>query len=201
MNWREIIAYVVIGILLAIMGYLGYNNITKNKRITNQEIIIEGLRHPRITQIIRYDSIIWKDSIKYKPIPVKTIVHDTVWVTVNENWYKESFKLGDSVSFNWSAKTMGTLDSIGFSNLFIKRKTITNIQWEDTCIAKLPAYYPKSHLWIYGGATIRNFKEFPGIQAGLLWTFKDYIGIQAGPLYLFNQQQLYLNANVLIHIK
>lgn len=201
MNWREISAYVVIGILLAIMGYLGYNNITKNKRIINQEIIIEGLRHPRITQIIKVDSIIWKDSIKYKPYPVKTEIHDTVWIPKVFNWYGDTFKLGDSISLDWSASTTGTLDSIGFSNIFLKRKTITNIQWEDTCIAKLPEYYPKNHIGVDIDLMANNIKMFPNFDAMFWWSIKDRVKINLGGEYNMYHGEAYAKIGIGIFIK
>lgn len=202
MKAREILWLIIIGILIAVSGYFIYSDVSSKKQIITLNKKIVDLKAAKVTTTIRHDSIIYKDSTIYKPYPVRDTIIDSIPYPEKGTikWYNDVYKK-EGWRFRYKMKVRGVIDSLQFTDFVVPKEIITSTLWDDTCFSKPPEYKAKSHLWVFAGATARDFKEFPGLQGGLLWTIKDYVGVQVGPLYIFNQKQLYLNANFLIHIK
>lgn len=200
MNILKYILFVVIGILLAAVGYLGYENISSNKEIVSLNKKIIDLKAAKVTTIIRKDSIVYKDTTIYKPYPVRDTIIDSIpypvqgTITYYDNVYRR-----DRYSFRYKIKARGVLDELQFTDFVVPADTITNTLWDDTCYSKPPQYKPMNHWGLYGELIANNFKTFPGIGAGVQLSFKDRLTIGAGALY-FNSG-IYGNLRVGVLLK
>lgn len=202
MNAREIAWLVIIGILLAGVGFLGYKTLSGNSRIKTQEGIIYALKHPKTTITIRHDSIIIKEKVTYKPYPVKVIVVDSIPYPAQGtvSWYDSTYRKGGA-RFRWKAKVLGEIGEISFSDLVFPKDIVTIVTHVDTCIEKPPQHLPKNHLGVDFNLSLNNFKEMPNVETVLWWSIKDKIKFNGGVEYDFRHSQLLGKAGVGMFIK
>lgn len=202
MNAREIAWLVIIGILLAGVGFLGYKTISDSKRIKSQETIIYALQHPKVTVTVRHDSIVVKEVVKYRPYPVEVRVVDSIPYPVQGtvSWYDSSYRK-DGARFRWKAKVLGEIDEIAFSDLVFPKDIVTIVTHVDTCITKPPAHLPKNHIMIDFNLSGMNFKQMPNVEAVFGWSIKDKIKLNFGTEYSFYHSELYGKAGIGVFIR
>lgn len=83
----------------------------------------------------------------------------------------------------YTIRTRGSLESFWLNKLKFKQENTTiNHIVHDTVLVPVPLI--KNHWGAYAGLAANNFKEFPGLEAGLWWEFKNKWGIEAGALYV-----------------
>ena len=148
-----------------------------------------------------HDSIVISGGVVIKPVPVKVIVHDTIYVKLTERWYDSTYT-GNGWKFRWRSYTLGSIEDITFSDFVIPKEIITYTKTIDTCLPKPPVKVPLSHFWLYGSpkATIDPFKV-TGATAGFLYTRKNKWGLGAGVGYDWNIQSFVAEGTFLINIK
>lgn len=184
-NVIKYVLCVVIGILLAIVGYLSYTNLSYQKKEKMYLAKIDDLLHPLADTTIRHDSIVYKDSIVYRPYPVRTEKIDTVFLPPRGtvSYYDSTFKKND-IKFRWRAKVLGKIDKMYFSDFVVPKDIVEIVKWNDTCYMKPPEYKPKNHWGLYTELVVNNFKEFPGVGVGLQSSIKDKFTVAAGAMYM-----------------
>jgi hypothetical protein len=124
-----------------------------------------------------------QSTVITKPVPVKIIVHDTVWVQKQEAWYDSTYS-GEGWRFRWRAYCLGELQEIGFSDFVIPRQSIYITKTVDTCLLKLPEKIDRSHLWLYGSpSACLSPIGINSLTAGMVYTRKDKWGIGGGVGY------------------
>jgi len=181
---KQIATYVVIGILIALACFLGYKVISANSRINVLSDQVTAYKSAKADTVILYDTIHIPAEIRIKPIPVKTIIHDTIIKEISENWYDSTFNQ-KGIRFHWSAHILGNLNDLSFSD-FVFPKEIDRITLRtDTCFSKSPAYKAKLLHWgLYAEMVGRNFKDFPGIGIGGQIIVQDQLTVGIGGVYL-----------------
>ena len=135
-----------------------------------------------------HDTIHLPGGIRIKPIPVREIVYETIYVQKRESWYDSTYA-GSGWKFRWQAYTLGTLEEISFSDFVIPREIVTYTKTVDTCWLKPPIGITMSHLWLYvkPGMIISPFKV-SNTTLGLQYTRKDKWAVGIGGGYDWNIQ-------------
>jgi len=191
MSTREIIWLVAIGILIAAVSFLGVKSCTQSNRIKDQAAAIDSLEHPRVTTVVVHDSIVWKDSIVYRPYPVRVTVIDSIPYPAKGTvtWYDSTYRK-ERISFRYRMRVLGELSELKFSDFTWPVDSVIRTTHVDTCIEKPAAYKPKNHLGADFNLSGPNFKEMPNAQAVFFWSIKDRVKVNAGAQYDFRHQQL-----------
>lgn len=184
MKFREVVFLIVIGILLACVGYLTFKTVSGSKRI---KILTQQLTDFRTAPAIIdtvIDTIRLPGKVTIIPVPVTSIVHDTVITQIKENWYDSTYTK-NGIRFRWSGHTMGDLRELTFSDFVFPKVLITERKPFDTCYEKEPAYKAKFlHYGLYTEMVAANFTEFPSIGLGGQFIFKDKLTVSLGGIYL-----------------
>jgi len=154
---------------------------SRNKILRDQAALISAFKNTPVKIDTIHDTIHLSGQYIIKPIPVKTVIHDTVLIPYRECWYDSVFsKTG--IRFHWQAK--GDLQFISFSDFTWPREIITITRQVDTCITKP---IPKQTFFRFGpyvGMSLNSFRRFPGIEAGAQLVIKDQLTFSAGCLYI-----------------
>ncbi len=154
---------------------------SKNKIIRDQAALISTYKNAPVKIDIIHDTVHQLSQIVIKPIPVKTVIHDTIMIPYRECWYDSVFsQLG--LRFRWQAK--GDLQSITFSDFTWPKDIITITRQVDTCITKPIPKQPLFRIGPYVGMSFNTFRTFPGLEAGAQLVIKDQLTISAGGLYI-----------------
>jgi hypothetical protein len=155
---REIIAWILVGVLLFFGGLMTYETISRNSKLNtaiterhDSSMLYIALRHALDHMIVIHtqDSSLYDSVINHKPKPVYYAIHDTVHDSIPgkpkfcESVYSDNVKEG-RFSFSYDAFiTDCYLKNIRFRNFIYPSDTIKPpvLPPKDTCISK-----PKS-LW------------------------------------------------------
>jgi len=173
-----ILAFLLIG-AIALERVL--HDSSKNKILRNQAALISSFKNAPVHIDTIHDTIHHPGQFIIKPIPVKTVIHDTVLVPYRECWYDSIFSQ-TGIRFRWQAK--GDLQFISFSEFTWPREVITITRQVDTCITKPIPKQPIFRLGPYVGMSLNSFSKFPGLEAGAQLVIKDQLTISVGGLYL-----------------
>lgn len=148
-----------------------------------------------------HDTIHLPGGIVIRPIPIKVIIHDTVFVKLVESWYDSTY-IGLGWRFRWRAYTLGTIEDISFSDFVIPKEIITYTKTVDTCLMKNPEIRSKSHLWAYfkPGVVVSPFKVV-NATVGLQYTRKDKWGVGVSGGYDWDKGSFVAEGMFLINIK
>jgi len=176
-----------ISIILAILliGAIALERVlhdaSRNKIIRDQAALISAYKNDPVKIDTIHDTIHQPGQIVIKPIPFKTVIHDTILVPYRESWYDSTFSQ-PGIRFRWQAK--GDLQFITFSDFIIPREVITITRQVDTCITKPISKQLLFRIGPYVGMSLNSFSKFPGFEAGAQLVIKDQLTISAGGLYL-----------------
>lgn len=194
-----LLAVILILIGLGVYGYFKFQSQAKQLREVTAERDYCWKAPMKVDTI--HDSIVISGGVVIKPVPIKVIVHDTVFVSVRESWYDSTY-IGNGWRFRWKAFAIGSLDQISFSDFVIPKEIITYTKTVDTCLMKPPEFRSLSHLWMYfkPGVIISPFKV-TSATVGLQYTRKDKWGLGVGGGYDWNINSPIAEAVFLIHIK
>lgn len=174
---------ILIGILLAVVGYLTYTTVSSKGKVKSLTAEIEAYRRAKPDTVTTIDSIILPGGVVYKLVPKIVIIHDTVIRQISECWYDSTFR-SEGLRFRYQAHTLGTLSDLTFSDFVIPKIETTITKTLDTCFSKPPEYRAKFlHYGLYTELAAQNLKEFPGIGAGVQLIFKDQVTVSAGAMY------------------
>ncbi|MEI8007039.1 MAG: hypothetical protein WCI48_12600 [Bacteroidota bacterium] len=154
---------------------------SRNKIIRNQAALISSFKYAAVKIDTIHDTIRLPGQFIIKPIPVKTLIHDTILVPNRECWYDSIFSQ-TGIRFRWQAK--GDLQSITFSDFTWPKDIITITRQVDTCITRPIPKQPLFRIGPYVGISLNSFQTFPGLEAGAQLVIKDQLNISAGGLYL-----------------
>lgn len=192
--------YIVIGALVSALGSQVWmkikykrdarDNLAKYHNCINAPIIIDTIND---TIYIRGETII-------KPIPIKEIIRDTVWVKEKRSWYDSTYT-GDGLRFRWRAYTLGSLEELMFSDFVIPRQIIRERSVVDTCFDVPPMYRPKNHLGMDFNLSANRFNKLPNVDASVWFTFKDKWGVSAGGAYNTYHNEFYGKVGVKLFFK
>ena len=174
---------IILGFLLigAVVLERVLHDTSRNKIIRDQASLISSYKNAPVKIDTIHDTIRLSGQYIIKPIPVKTVIHDTVLIPYRECWYDSVFsKTG--IRFHWQAK--GDLQFISFSDSTWPREIITITRQVDTCITKTIPKQPIFRIGPYVGMSLNSFSKFPGLEAGAHLVIKDQLTISAGGLYL-----------------
>lgn len=183
MNIREIIAYIVIGILLFGAGFLGYKVVSGNRQLSAVTAQLSAVRNAPVKIDTVHDSIVLPGGVVIKPIPVRVVVHDTIIKQIRENWYDSTYATG-GIRFRYRARIMGELRELTFNDFVFPKEIITIRKPFDTCIEKPVPRQPFLRWGPYVGMTLNSFNKFPGMEIGAQVVIKDQVTISAGGLAL-----------------
>ncbi len=179
MVWvSAILAILLIG---AIVLERVLHDASRNKILRDQATLISSFKNAPVRIDTIYDTIRQSGHILVKPIPVKTVIHDTIQIPYRECWYDSVFSQ-PGLRFRWQAK--GDLQFITFSDFTWPKEVITITRQIDTCIAKPIPKQPRFRIGPYVGISLNSFQTFPGLEAGAQLIIKDQLTISAGGLYL-----------------
>ena len=154
---------------------------SRNKILRDQAALISSFKNAPVRIDTIHDTIREPGQFIIKPIPVKTVIHDTILVPYRECWYDSIFSQ-PGIRFRWQAK--GDLQSITFSDFTWPKDLITITRQVDTCITKPIPKQPLFRIGPYVGMSLNTFRTFPGLEAGAQLILKDQLTISAGCLYL-----------------
>ena len=154
---------------------------SKNKILRDQATLISAFKNAPLKIDTIHDTIRLSGQFIIKPIPVKTVIHDTILVPYRECWYDSVFSQ-TGIRFRWQAK--GDLQFISFSDFTWSKDVITITRQVDTCITKPIPKQPIFRIGPYVGMSLNSYSKFPGLEAGVQLVIKDQLTISAGGLYL-----------------
>ena len=189
MNYREIIAYVVIGGLLFFGIFKSCNNNTQKARIIKLTSLLDLCQHAPVKIETVHDCIMIPGKYHVILKPIHTIIHDTIIKDIAENWYDTVYR-GGGWRFRYRFNVLGLLRDVEFSDFVIPKEqiTITRTVLHDTCITR-PL---RKFMWgLYTDLTLRNFKEFPGIGLGVQGIVRERLTLGVGASSL--EKGIYLN--------
>ncbi len=146
------------------------------------------------------DTLLLTGKTIVKPVPKIVTIWDTVWIQKQETWYDTTYK-NDGLRFRWKAHTIGTLESVEFSDFVIPYRTIRERVTVDTCFDKKPLYTPKNHLGMDINLSGNRLDRMPNIDASVWWTIKDKWGVNVGGQYNTYHNELYLKAGIKLFFK
>jgi len=177
--WISIIlAFLLIG---AIVLERFLHDASRNKILRQKEALISAYKNAPVKTDTIHDTIHKPGQFIIKPIPVKTVIHDTILVPSRESWYDSVF-IQPGIRFRWQAK--GDLQFITFSEFTWPKDIITITRQVDTCITKPIPKQPLFRIGPYVGLSLNSFGTFPGFEAGAQLVIKDQLTVSAGGLYL-----------------
>ena len=177
--WISIIlAFLLIG---AVVLERVLHDASRNKIIRDQVALISSFKNAPVRKDTIHDTIREPGQFIIKPIPVKTIIHDTILVPHRESWYDSIFNQ-TGIRFRWQAR--GDLQSITFSDFTWPKDLITITRQVDTCITKPIPKQPLSRIGPYVGISLNSFQRFPGLEVGAQLVIKDQFTLSVGGLYL-----------------
>src|ERR1035437_5865910 len=144
MTFREIIAWIVVGILLLFGGYMTYKSASANGKVKTLTTELTACQNsPKTTDTINVVS----DTIRINKTVILPVYHtDTVLINSKPeitNTYKDTLRTKD-FDLAYGAKTIGTLKEITFPYYKLHLKEIITYTTIDTCLPH--ALQPKS-LW------------------------------------------------------
>lgn len=187
MTTREVVAWIVVGILIAFGGYMTYKSVSANGRVKTLAVELIACQNAPVTirDSIR-DTIIYTDRWHTpKTIPYAVYI-DTVKPIWCKQYYADTvnvFKGSLRGSFCYEISVIDCQATIRFPqiNFPILERTITKTVLQDTCIkVKQPLFR-----WgPYAGLTLNSFSKFPGIEVGAQLIIKDQVTISGGGLIL-----------------
>ena len=154
---------------------------SRNKILRDQATIISSYKNAPVRIDTIHDTIHLPGQFIIKPIPVKTVIHDTILVPYCECWYDSVFSQ-TGIRFRWQAR--GNLQSITFSNFMWPKDIITITRQIDTCITKPIPKQPVFRIGPYIGMSLNTFRTFPGLEAGAQLIIKDQLTLSVGAQYL-----------------
>jgi len=201
LTFLNIVLLIVIGGLIFLFADQGCKKLKYKRQVVEYQEKYENCINTPV-QIDTINDTIWiRGSTIIKPIPIKVIIYDTIYVQKKESWY-DSVYIGNGWRFRWGAHTFGELDEIYFSDFVIPRQIIRETRTVDTCFAKEPQYKAKSHLWLYLKPQIA-FSPFTisNVTAGLQYTRKGKWGIGIGGGYDWIMESPTIEGTLLINIK
>jgi len=174
---------IILGFLLigAVVLERVLHDSSRNKILHDQAALISSFKNAPVKIDTIHDTIHQPGQILIKPIPVKTIIQDTILVPLRECWYDSVFNQ-TGIRFRWQTK--GYLQFISFSDFTWPRDIITITRQVDTCINKP---IPKQSLFRIGpyvGMSLNSLSKFPGFEAGVQLVIKDQLTMSVGCLYL-----------------
>ena len=177
--WISIIlAIVLIG---AVVLERVLHDASRNKILHDQAALISSIKNAPVRIDTIHDTIREPGQFIIKPIPVKTIIHDSILIPSREFWYDSIF-IKPGIRFRWQAK--GDIQFITFSEFTWSKDLITITRQVDTCITKPIPKQPIFRIGPYVGISLNSFQTFPGLEAGAQLVIKDQLTISAGGLYL-----------------
>jgi len=201
---NKILTYILLFLVLCLLGlgiwgYFKYQKQAKALREVTAERDYCWTAPVKIDTI--HDSIVISGGVIIKPIPIKIIVYDTVFVKLRESWYDSTYS-GAGWRFRWRAFALGSLEEIGFSDFVIPKEIITYTKTVDTCLFKEPVKQSLSHLWLYirPGMIVSPF-QVSNVTTGLQYTRKNKWGIGAGIGYDWNINSPVADVTFLINLK
>lgn len=153
----------------------------RNKILRDQAVLILSYKNAPVKTDTIHDIIHQPSQIIIKPIPFKTIIHDTILVPSRECWYDSVFSQ-PGIRFRWQAK--GDLQSITFSDFTWPKDLITITRQVDTCITKPIPKPPLFRIGPYMGISLNSFSKFPGFEAGAQLIINDQLTLSIGCIYL-----------------
>ena len=202
--WIKIINYgllIVIGGLLFLCGDQGCRKEQYKRQAAEFQARYDSCLNAPIQIDTIHDTIHLPGGITIKPIPIKVIIYDTVWVNLRESWYDSTY-IGNGWRFRWSAYTLGSLEEISFSDFVIPKEIITYTKTVDTCMAKLPEIRSLSHLWAYfRPQVIISPTKVSSATVGLIYTQKNKWGLGVGGGYDWIINQPVAEGLFLINLK
>ena len=154
---------------------------SRNNILRDQATIISSYKNAPVRIDTIHDTIHLPGQFIIKPIPVKTVIHDTILVPYCECWYDSVFSQ-TGIRFRWQAR--GNLQSITFSNFMWPKDIITITRQIDTCITKPIPKQPVFRIGPYIGMSLNTFRTFPGLEAGAQLIIKDQLTLSVGAQYL-----------------
>ena len=154
---------------------------SRNKILRDQATIISSYKNAPVHIDTIHDTIREPGQFIIKPMPVKTVIHDTILVPYCECWYDSVFSQ-TGIRFRWQAR--GNLQSITFSNFMWPKDIITITRQIDTCITKPIPKQPVFRIGPYIGMSLNTFRTFPGLEAGAQLIIKDQLTLSVGAQYL-----------------
>lgn len=187
MTTREVIAWIVVGMLLLFGGFMTYKTLSVG---SDNKLLTTELSACRDAPVKVHDSI--HDSIVYcdrwhtpKPVPYPVYID-----TVKPKWCEQSY---DDSLVVFEGKLRGVVKYKAFdkdcqlkinpyeSHFPIVYREITKTLLKDTCIKiKQPLFR-----WgPYAGMTLNSFSKFPGIKVGAQVVAKDQVTIAGGILLM-----------------
>jgi len=183
LSFREIILLILIGILLSAIGFLTYKTLSGNKQVKTLSEENYYLKHLKADTLIIHDSITMPGMTLIKPIPVKVVVHDSIFVPLKESFYDSIFR-GQGWRFRYRIKALGEVSELSFSDFVVPKEVQVITRQVDTCFSKPPAYKPKFwHYGLYTELQAANFSEFPGIGLGAQVIILDRVTVGLGGVY------------------
>ena len=194
MKAREILFLVVIGILVAVVGFLTYKTVSGKSERDLLRGEINQYRNAPADTIIKLDTIYIQGGTIIKPMPVRVEIHDTVMVPYRVSWYDTTYRDG-IIKFRWRSKVIGEIEQITFSDFIYPKEIVTITTHLDTCFSKPPEYRAKFlHYGLYTEVVLNDFTKFPGFGLGVQTIWKDRLTISAGAVY--HQSGIYGNLRI-----
>ena len=174
---------IILGFLLigAVVLERVLHDTSRNKIIRDQASLISSYKNAPVKIDTIHDTIRLSGQYIIKPIPVKTVIHDTILIPYRECWYDSVFSQ-TGIRFHWQAK--GDLQFISFSDFIWPRDIITITRQIDTCITKPIPKQPILRIGPYVGMSLNSFSKFPCFEAGAQLVIKDQLTFSAGGIYL-----------------
>jgi len=154
---------------------------SRKKILRDHATLIKAFKNAPLRIDTIHDTIRLPGQFIIKPIPVKTVIHDTILVPYRECWYDSVFSQA-GIRFHWQAK--GDLQFISFSDFAWPRDIITITRQVDTCITKSISKQPIFRIGPYVGMSLNSLNKFPGLEAGFQLIIKDQLTVSVGGLYL-----------------
>jgi hypothetical protein len=174
---------IILGFLLigAVVLERVLHDTSRNKIIRDQASLISSYKNAPVKIDTIHDTIRLSGQYIIKPIPVKTVIHDTILIPYRECWYDSVFSQ-TGIRFHWQAK--GDLQFISFSDFIWPRDIITITRQIDTCITKPIPKQPIFRIGPYVGMSLNSFSKFPCFEDGAQLVIKDQLTFSAGGIYL-----------------
>jgi len=202
--WIKLLNYglfIVIGGLLFLFADQGCRKERYKRQASEFQARYDSCLNSPIQIDTIHDTIHLPGGIRIKPVPIREIVYETIYVQKREAWYDSTYK-SDGWRFRWKAYTLGSLEEISFSDFVIPREIITITKTVDTCLFKLPKYMPMSHFWVYARPQmIIKPTEFVSATVGVLYTHRDRWGLGMGVGFDWKTHYPVAEAQFLISLK
>ena len=180
-NKVNILLVLVIGVLIAVVGYLAFKYYKANKLCAQKEIqLMAALKTPKDT-IIEYDTTV---IIKREKVPGVSKT-DTLWKEgkpVIAQTYQDTLKTKD-FDLDYQISTTGDLCAVKFPYYNLHSKIVMQYRIIDTCILKPPVYLARNHFMVLFSLAANNLHSFPIVHAGISYSIKDRFAIMPGVLF------------------